>query len=128
MVLERYFAALDGPEPRSALGLVSDDVRFSTLFSVDSSSANRQSLGGRDALAAYIDQRGTPGWRHHVLGVDVDGAVELAWGETRYADDSVAGTFVIAARLDGDGRIDRLICGRTPALTLAAAGTSGSSP
>jgi hypothetical protein len=118
MVLERYFAALDGPEPRSALALVSDDIRFAALFSTDASSHNRQFLGGRDELAAYIEQRGDPGWRHHILGADVDGAVELAWGETRYPDGALAATFVIAARVDGDGRLDRLITGRTPALTL----------
>jgi hypothetical protein len=116
MVLERYFAALDGPEPLSALELVSDDLRFAALFSTDASSHNRQLLGGRAELASYIEQRGDPGWRHHVIGADVDGPVELAWGETRYADGRLAATFVIAARVGADERIDRLITGRTPAI------------
>jgi hypothetical protein len=117
-VLERYFAALDGPEPLSALELVSEDVRFAALFSTDASSHNRQFLGGRAELVDYIEQRGDPGWAHHILGAGVDGEVELAWGETRYADGALAATFVIAVRVDAAGRIDRLITGRTPAIRL----------
>jgi hypothetical protein len=116
--IERYFAALDGPDPISALECVSDRVRFAALLSTDASGDNRQFLGGRAELAAYIEQRGDPGWRHHVLGAGVDGACELAWGETRYADGRLAATFAIAARVDADGLVDRLICGRTPAIRL----------
>jgi hypothetical protein len=118
MSLARYFAALDGPDPMSALELVSDELRFAALFSTDASSDNRQFLGGRAELAAYIEQRGDPGWRHHIVGAALDGDVELAWGETRYPDGSLAATFVVAARLDADGRLERLIAGRTPAITL----------
>ena len=117
---ERYFAALDGPEPRSALELVSEDLRFAALFSTDASSQNRQFLGGRKELAAYIEQRGNPGWRHHIMGAAVDDGVELAWGETRYADGRLAATFVGAARLDADGKLERYITGRTPAVRLPA--------
>jgi hypothetical protein len=113
---ERYFAALDGPDPRSVLDMVSEDLRFALLFSTDASSHNRQFLGGREELAAYVEQRGTPGWRHHILGAAVDGDVELAWGETRYADGSLAGTFVGAGRLDPDGKLEHYITGRTPAV------------
>jgi hypothetical protein len=118
MFLARYFAALDGPDPISALALVSDELRFAALFSTDASSHNRQFLGGRAELAAYIEQRGDPGWRHHIIGAAVDGDVELAWGETRYADGSVASTWVGAARLDAAGRLERLVTGRTPAIRL----------
>jgi hypothetical protein len=118
MSCARYFAALDGPDPMSALELVSDELRFAALFSTDASSDNRQFLGGRAELAAYIEQRGDPGWRHHIVGAALDGDVELAWGETRYPDGSLAATFVVAARLDADGRLERLIAGRTPAITL----------
>ena len=115
---ERYFAALDGPDPHSALDLVGDDARFALLFSTDATSHNRQVLGGRAELAAYIVQRGTPRWTHHILGAGVDAEVELAWGETRYADGGLAATWVAAARLDAHGRADRCIFGRTPAVTL----------
>jgi SnoaL-like domain len=118
---ERYFAALDGPDPASALELVSDDLRFAALFSTDASGHNRQFLGGRAELAAYIEQRGDPGWRHHILGAAVDGDTELAWGETRYPNGSLAATFVGAARLDADGRLLRYITGRTPAIRFPAA-------
>jgi hypothetical protein len=117
---ERYFAALDGPDPASALELVSEELRFAALFSTDASGYNRQFLGGRDELAAYIEQRGDPGWRHHIIGSAVDRGVELAWGETRYADGSLAATFVGAARLDADGRLLRYITGRTPAIRFPA--------
>ena len=117
---ERYFAALDGPDPASALELVSEELRFAALFSTDASGHNRQFLGGRAALAAYIEQRGDPGWRHHIIGSAVDRGVELAWGETRYADGSLAATFVGAARLDADGRLLRYITGRTPAIRFPA--------
>jgi hypothetical protein len=117
---ERYFAALDGPDPMSALELVSDELRFALLFSTDASSHNRQVLGGRDELAAYIRRRGAPGWRHHIIGVAVDGDVELAWGETRYPDGGLAATFVGAARLDADGKLERYITGRTPAIRFPA--------
>jgi hypothetical protein len=117
---ERYFAALDGPDPASALELVSEELRFAALFSTDASGHNRQFLGGRDELAAYIEQRGDPGWRHHIIGSAVDRGVELAWGETRYADGSLAATFVGAARLDADGRLLRYITGRTPAIRFPA--------
>jgi hypothetical protein len=117
---ERYFAALDGPDPRSALELVSEDLRFAVLFATDASGHNRQSLGGREELAAYIEQRGNPGWSHHIIGAAVDGDVELAWGETRYADGSLAATFVGAARLDADGKLERYITGRTPAIRFPA--------
>ena len=119
-LLARYFAALDGPDPRSALELVSDDVRFALLYSTDASSHNRQLLGGRAELAAYIEERGTPGWRHHIVGEGADGDCELAWGETRHPDGSLAATWVCAARLDADGRLERCIFGRTPAIRFPA--------
>jgi SnoaL-like protein len=118
---ERYFAALDGPDPASALELVSDNLRFAVLFSTDASGHNRQILGGRAELAAYIQRRGDPGRRHHILGEAVDGDTELAWGETRHPDGSLAATFVGAARLDSDGRLLRYIAGRTPAIRFPAA-------
>jgi hypothetical protein len=117
----RFFAALDGPDPTSVLDMVSDQLRFAALFSTDASSANRQFLGGPAELAAYIEQRGTPGWRHHILGGAVDGDVELAWGETRYPDGSLAATFVGAARLDADGKLERYITGRSPAIRFPVA-------
>jgi hypothetical protein len=119
---ERYFRALDGPDPMSVLDMVSDDLRFALLFSTDASSANRQFLGGRTELAAYLEQRGTPGWRHEIIGTAVDGDVELAWGETRYPDGSLAATFVGAGRLDADGKLERYITGRTPAIRFPPPG------
>jgi hypothetical protein len=118
---ERYFAALDGPDPTSVLDMVSEDLRFAALFSTDASSANRQFLGGPKELASYIEQRGAPGWRHHIIGGAVNGDVELAWGETRYPDGSLAATFVGAARLADDGKLERLITGRTPAIRFPEA-------
>jgi hypothetical protein len=62
-------------------------------------------------------QRGTPAWTHHVLAESTDGAIETAYGQTRQGGRVVA-TFVAAARVDGAGRIDRYIVGRSPGVVF----------
>ena len=53
-----------------------------------------------------------PTWTHHVLTESAQGAIELVLGETRQ-DDVPLATFVAAARIDEDGRIDRYVVGRS---------------
>ena len=85
---ERYFEALDGPEPYSSLDLVSDDVEFAIE------------------------------WAHFVVWSATDGDTEFALGETRWDDGRFIGTFLAVAHLDADGRMDRYMVGRSPAITF----------
>ena len=55
---ERYFAALDGPQPHSALDLVSDDVEFVIEWASGSDRKATQLRGGKDELRASIDAGG----------------------------------------------------------------------
>ena|SRR5215212_2202084 len=112
----RYFALIDGPEPHLVLDLVGDDLRFAVLFSTDAASEPSEFAGGRAELAAYLEQRGRPDWTHHVLLEAAVEGIELALGETRHPDGKLAATFVHAARLGTDGRLERYMVARTPAI------------
>ena len=81
---ERYFAALDGPDPHSSLELVADDVEFSIQWARGADRASRQLVGGRAELRAFIDAGDMSGWAHHVLFGGGGDDVEFALGETRY--------------------------------------------
>ena len=94
---ERYFAALDGPDPHSSLELVAENVEFSIQWARGTERASRQLLGGRA------------------------GDVEFALGETRYDSGERIGTFLAVAQLDGDGRMTRYMVARSPALAFEPA-------
>ena len=49
---ERYFAALDGPDPHSSLELVSDDVEFAIQWASGADRKSAQILGGRSPSCA----------------------------------------------------------------------------
>jgi hypothetical protein len=115
-VLRRFYQLLDGPHPEHSLDMLADDLRFSILFSTESGQA-RDFAGGRAEFDAYMAQRGTPAWTHHVLLDSEHDRAELAFGETRQ-DGAVVATFVAAIRLDADGRISRYIVGRSPAVAF----------
>jgi hypothetical protein len=115
---ERYFAALDGPDPHSSLALVADDVEFSIQWASGTDRASRQFLGGRAELQAFIDAGDMSDWAHHVLFSGSDGGVEFALGETRYEGGERIGTFLAVAQLDAAGRMVRYMVARSPALTF----------
>jgi hypothetical protein len=124
---ERYFAALDGPDPHSSLELVSDDIEFSIQWADGSDRASRQFVGGLQQLRAFIDAGDMRDWAHHVLFSGRAGEVEFALGETRYDSGERIGTFLAVAQLDGEGRMVRYMVARSPAIgfdlgTLADAG------
>jgi hypothetical protein len=48
----------------------------------------------------------------------IDGDTEFALGETRWDDGRFIGTFLAVAHLDADGRMDRYMVGRSPAITF----------
>jgi hypothetical protein len=117
---ERYFAALDGPDPHSSLALVAEDVRFSIQWASGSDRSSRQLVGGLTELRAFIDAGDMSDWAHHVLFSGAAGDVEFALGETRYDSGERIGTFLAVAQLDGDGRMVRYMVARSPAIAFDA--------
>ena len=59
---ERYFAALDGPDPHSSLDLVAADVAFSIQWAAGDDRKSRQFTGGREELRGFIDAGDMNGW------------------------------------------------------------------
>jgi hypothetical protein len=118
---ERYFAALDGPEPHSSLEHVAEDVEFAIQWASGAGRANTQILGGLAELREFIDAGDMSDWAHHVLHAHDDGAVAFALGETRYQSGERIGTFIAVAQLDGDGRMRRYLVARTPAIAFGDA-------
>jgi hypothetical protein len=113
---ERYFEALDGPDPLSALELVSGELEFSILFSTRTDERSRQFVGGPEELRAFTEAGDMDGWAHHILASAVVDGVELALGETRRDDGTHLGTFVTAGRVDGGGRMTHYLTARSPGL------------
>jgi hypothetical protein len=118
---ERYFEALDGPEPRSSLDLVSPDVEFSIQWANGTDRRSTQLVGGREELRGFIDAGDTAGWAHHVMFSGATGGVEFALGETRYDESGERiGTFLAVAQLDDGGRMRRYMVARSPAMAFDA--------
>lgn len=121
-VLRRLFELIDGPAPARCVEMLAPDVRFSVVFSQGRREA-RDFAGDRQAFDDYLAQRGAPTWMHHVLAESAHRVlggseyhdVEIVLGETRQDGMPVA-TFVAAVRLAADGRIDRYVVGRSPAV------------
>jgi hypothetical protein len=113
---DRYFEALDGPEPLWALKLVSGELEYAILFSTKTDERSRQFVGGPDELRAFTEAGDMEGWAHHILAAVVVDGVELVLGETRRDDGTHLGTFVNAGRIGDDGRITHYLTARSPAL------------
>lgn len=114
---ERYFAALDGPDPYSSLELVGEGVEFSIQWARDAE-RSRQFVGGLAELRAFIEAGDMTGWAHHVLSSGTSGDVEFALGETRHDSGERIGTFLAVAQLDADGRMVRYMVARSPAIAF----------
>jgi hypothetical protein len=117
---ERYFAALDGPDPLSCLELVDEDVSFSIHWSDGEKS--REFTGGRDDLARFTEAGDTSGWAHYVVWSARSGDVEFALGETRWDDGRRIGTFTAVAQLGPDGRMLRYLTARSPLIEFDTKG------
>jgi ketosteroid isomerase-like protein len=115
---ERYFAALDGPDPHSSLQLVADDAEFTIQWADGADADSRQFVGGREDLRRFIDAGDMRDWAHHVLSGGTAGDVEFALGETRYDDGTRIGTFLAVAQLDADGRMVKYMVARSPAIAF----------
>jgi len=120
---ERYFAALDGPDPLSCLELVDDDLSFSIHWSDGEKS--REFTGGRNELARFTEAGDTNGWAHHVVWSARSGDVEFALGETRWDDGRRIGTFTAVAQLGPDGRMVRYMTARSPLIEFDTKGDGG---
>ena len=118
---ERYFAALDGPDPHSSLELVAPDAEFTIQWADGADAKSRQFTGGPDELRRFIDAGDMRDWAHHVLFSGTAGDVEFALGETRRDDGTRIGTFLAVAQLDGEGRMVRYMVARSPAIAFEAA-------
>jgi hypothetical protein len=119
---ERFFGALDGPEPASSLDLAADDLRFAIFWTAGSGRESEQHVGGKDELRQFVEAGGVRPWTHHLTRTSTVDGVEMVVGETRYnATGERAATFVAAAELDDDGRMTRYMVARTPALGFVEA-------
>ena len=110
---ERYFAALDGPEPYSSLELVADDIEFAIEWAAGEDRKASQLRGGKAELRAFIDAGDMDGWAHYVVWSARDGDTEFALGETRWDDGRFIGTFLAVAHLDADERMTRYMVARS---------------
>jgi hypothetical protein len=117
---ERYFAALDGPDPHSSLELVADNAQFTIQWADGAGAKSRQFVGGREELRRFIDAGDMRDWAHHVLFSGTADDVEFALGETRHDDGTRIGTFLAVAQLDAEGRMVRYMVARSPAIAFEA--------
>jgi len=115
---ERYFAALDGPDPYSSLDMVAEDVKFAIEWATSTDRKSYQIAGGRSELRAFIDDGERGAWAHHVLCAAVHDRTEFVLGETRGPSGARIATFVAVAELDMDGRMRRYLVGRSPAIAF----------
>jgi hypothetical protein len=120
---ERYFAALDGPDPYSSLDMVAEDVEFAIEWATGPDRRSHQIMGGRGELRAFIDAGDRGAWVHHVLRSAGDGRAggdrtEFVLGETRDDAGTRIATFVAVAELDPDGRMRRYLVGRSPVIAF----------
>jgi hypothetical protein len=116
----RYFEALDGEEPLSALEMVADDAEFAILWAAGTDRRASQFPGGREDLEEFTKAGDMSGWSHHILASAMIGDTELVLGETRTDEGEFIGSFVAAAQLDDEGRMKRYLTGRSPAIRFSA--------
>ncbi|QFU91077.1 hypothetical protein [Amycolatopsis sp. YIM 10] len=116
--LIRWFATIDSDRPEDVLELISPGFRFSIVFGTGGGAAT-DFAGGREAMEGYLLQREKGVLTHHVLTSSAHGRDELVLGQARRAGEFES-TFVAAARLDDDGRVESLMIGRSPELDIEA--------
>ncbi|GAB3571242.1 hypothetical protein GCM10027445_26290 [Amycolatopsis endophytica] len=117
-VLTRWFATIDSDRPEDILGMIAPDFTFSIVFGTGSAAATDFN-GGRPAMEGYLAQREKGVLTHHVLTASTVGSDELVLGQARRGG-AFESSFVACARLDGDGKVSRLIIGRSPELDVEA--------
>jgi len=119
---ERFFGALDGPDPVSSLDFVAEDMRFAIFWTAGAGRESEQHLGGKEDLRRFVEEGGVRTWTHHLTRTTLADGIEMALGETRYNDTGErAATFVATAQLDDEGRMSRYMVARTPAIGFGEA-------
>ena len=91
MIIDDYYARLDGPEPLTGLDLVEPDVEF--LIALPGTEVAGV---GRDALRDYVARRPAVGRRHTVLRRSTDGDLEMVYGVITEGDGRGTGAFTSA--------------------------------
>ena len=112
-MLERWFATMDSDEPERVLDFITEDFQISVVFSAGPGGAISDFSGDRAALVQYLDQRLKDVRTHAVLSGVRTGNDELVLGEVTQGPEWEA-SFVAAARIAADGRVSRLLIGRSP--------------
>ena len=95
------------------------DVEFAIQWAAATTATQPPVPGGREELRGFIDagdmrRLGAPRPARRP-----DGDVEFALGETRWDDGERIGTFLAVAQLDADGRMERYMVARSPAIAFA---------
>jgi hypothetical protein len=105
VILPRYYAHLDGPQPAEGLSLAAPDMRF--LIAMPGQTVEGHS---RDDLAQYIANRDASGRdRVHQIRVSaVQDNVEFHYGEVLEGGRRT-GVLLSAIRTTPDGRFDRYL-------------------
>jgi hypothetical protein len=102
VIIDDYFARLDGPEPLSGLDLVEPDVEFLIAL------PGREVAGtGRDELGDYIAGRPAVGRRHKILRRSADGDLEMVYGVVTEGDGRGTGSFVSVALISPGEKLAR---------------------
>jgi hypothetical protein len=112
--LPRYLETLDS-SPLEVLPLLAPGFTFSVLWSDEAGA--KEFAGGLDELHEYLAQRDPEGHLHHVLGSVRLGRTEFLFGRTTRHGKPLA-TFVNAADVDEEGRLQNLFGARTTTLEL----------
>ena len=121
--LVRWFEIMDSEAPDEILGRIAEDFQFSIVFSTGNAGAG-DFAGGRAAMEGYLAQRERGTRVHRLLAVSAVGDTEFALGEVIRLGQWEA-SFVASARLDGHGRLRRLIIGRSPGVAFPSAAVDG---
>jgi len=111
--LARWFATMDSDTPEEVLEFISDDFQLSVLFSAGPAGPVTDFSGDRAALVGYLEQRLKDVRRHEVLTGHRTGDDEFVLGQVSREGEWEA-SFVAVARLAADGRVSRLLIGRSP--------------
>ncbi|WP_261768607.1 MULTISPECIES: hypothetical protein [unclassified Rhodococcus (in: high G+C Gram-positive bacteria)] len=107
---------MDSDDPDRVLDMITADFRMSVQFS-KGEGASAEFVGDRSGLVGYLAQREKSTLIHVIdRGVTVDG-VELVLGRTT-RDGAFEASFNASAQITGDGKVRRLLIGRTPEIAF----------